>query len=57
MHEHVPEPTVWPSVLASGVTLAAAGLVNSPFVFAAGVVIAFVALAGWIRLLLRGDAQ
>ena len=57
MHEHLPQPTVWPSVLASGVTLAAAGLVNSPFVFAAGALITLVALAGWIRLLLGGDAK
>jgi len=57
MHEHLPEPTVWPSVLASGVTLAAMGLVSSPFVFAAGALLTLISIAAWVRLLVRSDTR
>lgn len=51
MNEHLPEPTVWPAALATGVTLAAAGLITSPLVFVAGAVLVVVSLVGWVRLL------
>ena len=51
MNGHVPEPTVWPAALATGATLAAAGLITSPLVFAAGALLVVAALVGWVRLL------
>ena len=54
---HLPEQTTWPVSLALGVTLAAAGLVGSPVVFAAGALLTFVSLAGWIAILARGGHE
>ncbi len=48
MKAHLPAPTVWPAVLASGVTFAAAGVVTSPVLIAFGVVLVVVSLAGWV---------
>lgn len=45
---HAPAPTVWPSALAAGVTLAAAGVVTSWVLIVAGALLAVVALGGWI---------
>lgn len=53
MKAHLPAPTVWPAVLASGVTFAAAGVVTSPLLIAFGAVLVVVSLAGWIRELTR----
>ncbi len=50
---HAPAPTVWPAVLATGVTLAAAGVVTSPLFILAGAVISAVALAGWVADMAR----
>jgi len=46
---HGPSPSIWPVTLATGVGLAAVGVLTSPIVLAAGVLIAAAALAGWIR--------
>ena len=52
-NEHLPEPTVWPAALATGATLAAAGLITSPLVFVAGAVLVVAALVGWVSLLTK----
>jgi len=52
----LPEPTVWPAVLASGVTFAAAGAVTSPVLIVFGAALMIVSLAGWIGELTR-DAE
>lgn len=53
MNSHVPEPTVWPLALATGVTLVAAGLITNVVVFVAGALLAAASLVGWIALLTR----
>jgi hypothetical protein len=46
---HGPAPSIWPVTLATGVGLAAVGVLTSPFVIAAGLLISAMALVGWIR--------
>ena len=46
---HGPAPSIWPVTLATGVGLAAVGVLTSPIVVAAGLLIAAYALVGWIR--------
>jgi hypothetical protein len=46
---HGPAPSIWPVTLATGVGIAAIGVLTSPVVAAAGVLIAVAALIGWIR--------
>ena len=46
---HQPAPSIWPVTLATGVGLAAVGVVTSPLLLAAGLLIAGFALVGWIR--------
>lgn len=46
---HGPAPSIWPVTLATGVGLAAMGVVTSPIVIAAGAFIIAAALVGWIR--------
>ncbi len=48
----MPAPTVWPMVLALGVTLVFAGLVTNAIVSVVGVVLALVAGVGWWRQVL-----
>src|SRR5262249_3064964 len=48
----VPAPTVWPMVVALGVTLGFAGLVTHVAVSAVGVVLALVGGVGWWRCVL-----
>jgi hypothetical protein len=52
---HLPAPTVWPAVLASGVTFAAAGLVTSPLLIAFGAVLSAASIVGWTAELLRHE--
>ncbi len=48
----LPAPTVWPMVLALGITLLFAGLVTNAIVSAVGLVLALVAAVGWWRQVL-----
>ena len=48
----LPAPTVWPMVLALGITLLFAGLVTNAIVSGVGVVLALVAAVGWWRQVL-----
>ena len=48
----LPAPTVWPMVLALGVTLAFAGLVTNAIVSIVGLVLALIAGVGWWRQVL-----
>ncbi len=58
MNAHLPAPSVWPAALATGATLAAAGLATSWFVSLAGVILVVAAVVGWISLLLEeGDRR
>lgn len=43
-----PSPSIWPVTLATGVGLAAMGIVTSWIVLLGGVIIATIAIAGWI---------
>lgn len=42
-------PSIWPVTLATGIGLAAVGVLTSPLVIVAGALIAVAALFGWIR--------
>lgn len=46
---HLPRPTTWPAVMAVGVTMFGAGLVVNIVFSLVGVVVFFIALAGWMR--------
>lgn len=46
---HGPAPSIWPVTLATGIGLAALGVLTSPIIIAAGALIAAIALFGWIR--------
>ncbi len=50
---HLPEPSVWPAVLAGGITLLTFGVVSNLTFSAAGLLLIAGALAGWIRELCR----
>jgi len=54
---HGPSPSIWPVTLATGVGLAAVGVLTSPIVLVAGVLIAVAALVGWIRQALQEAAS
>ena len=53
---HGPAPSIWPVTLATGVGLAAVGVLTSPLIIAAGALITAGALAGWIRQALEEAA-
>ncbi len=53
MNVRLPKPTVWPAILASGVTFAAAGAITSPVLIVFGILLVIVSLAGWIAELTR----
>jgi hypothetical protein len=54
---HGPAPSIWPVTLATGVGLAAVGVLTSPIVTVAGALIAAGALVGWIRQALEEAAR
>lgn len=45
----MPEPTIWPAVLALGTVLFLWGLVTSFIMTATGLILLAVSLAGWLR--------
>jgi len=51
----LPAPTVWPAILALGLTLGAAGLLSSNIVSLIGVLLSLVACVGWARQVLPHD--
>ena len=51
---HLPSATIWPVVLASGVTFAVAGLITSPLLIVFGAVVTAMSLGGWVSELTRG---
>jgi len=54
---HLPAPTVWPIVLAFGVTLLLAGLVTSASVSILGAILVVTACAGWFRDVLPHEKE
>ena len=54
---HQPAPSIWPVTLATGVGLAAAGVVTSPLLVVAGLLIAALAMIGWVRQAVDEAAQ
>ena len=50
---HLPQPTVWPAVMAAGITLILAGILLSLAFSVAGLIVFAMALAGWIGDLLH----
>ena len=48
VQEHLPAPSVWPSVLGAGVAIAAFGVATSYAVCALGGVLVALGLGGWI---------
>ncbi|HXT36914.1 MAG TPA: cytochrome c oxidase subunit 4 [Chloroflexota bacterium] len=48
-HIHLPPPSYWPIILAIGTAMALAGIVIYPAVWIVGIIVALVALAGWLR--------
>jgi hypothetical protein len=53
----VPAPTAWPIVLASGLTLVAAGMVTAASVSILGAVLAVAGAVGWFRDVLPKESQ
>jgi hypothetical protein len=53
---HRPAASIWPVTLATGVGLAAVGVLTSPLVIAAGALISAMAIVGWIRQALEEAA-
>jgi hypothetical protein len=53
----VPAPTAWPIVLASGLTLIAAGMVTAASVSILGAVLAVVSAVGWFRSVLPEESH
>jgi hypothetical protein len=54
---HLPSPTVWPMVLALGISLVLAGMVTNFFVGMLGFVLAFVSSVGWFLQVLPHEAH
>jgi len=54
---HLPLPTVWPMVLALGISLVLAGMVTNLFVGILGFVLAFVSSIGWFLQVLPHEAH
>jgi hypothetical protein len=54
---HLPEPTYLPVIVASGITLAVAGVLFSWFLTGAGVIITLAATVRWIRDTRRDVAE
>lgn len=48
----LPEPTIWPAVLAAGMTLLPAGIVLGPLVAGVGACLIAIAVGGWVRNLI-----
>ncbi len=48
-HEHTPVHSIWPLLLAAGITLLMVGIVTSLVVSIVGVVAMLVALGGWTQ--------
>ncbi|MDQ7028629.1 MAG: cytochrome c oxidase subunit I [Ardenticatenia bacterium] len=48
-HVHLPPPSVWPLVVAAGITIIAAGFIYTMFVAVLGVVIFLAGVVGWIQ--------
>ncbi|HEV8536895.1 MAG TPA: hypothetical protein VGR87_14405 [Candidatus Limnocylindria bacterium] len=46
---HGPAPSIWPVTLATGIGLAVVGLLTSPIVLIAGLILSVLALVGWIE--------
>src|ERR1019366_2606916 len=53
----VPAPTVWPIVLAFGITMLFAGLVTDESVSILGAIVSIVAVIGWFRPFLPHEAH
>ena len=53
---HGPAPSIWPVTLATGVGLAAVGVLTSPIVIGAGLLITALAIFGWVRQALEEAA-
>ncbi|MEJ2217890.1 MAG: hypothetical protein P8099_14870 [Gemmatimonadota bacterium] len=51
-----PRPTYWPGALALGVTVTLWGFVTTPVILGVGAAVGVVAIAGWIKELVRGAA-
>ena len=45
---HMPQPSIWPVALALGVSIACAGVITHWVVLVGGMLLAAVALGGWI---------
>jgi hypothetical protein len=45
---HLPRPTMWPAIMAAGITMAMAGIILSLAFSVGGVIVFFIALFGWI---------
>ena len=53
----LPQPTLWPLVLAGGVTLLLWGILTSWLVGGTGAILTFLALRGWAGILLNKTAK
>lgn len=51
---HLPRPTMWPAVMALGITMFMAGLITNLAFTLAGLIVFLIALAGWIAELRHG---
>lgn len=51
---HLPSPSIWPVVVAAGLTLLMFGFITHPGFVAMGILVMILGLARWIGELLRG---
>jgi hypothetical protein len=54
---HLPRPTVWPTVLALGISLVVAGMVTSPAVGLLGGLLTVISSVGWFRQVLPHEVH
>ncbi len=53
----LPRPTYWPAVLAFGVVFLLWGLIASPIVSITGLLVAVIALIGWVHEILHEEPE
>ncbi|MDD5370701.1 MAG: cytochrome c oxidase subunit 4 [Anaerolineaceae bacterium] len=47
--QHLPKPSIWPILVATGITLMVAGVLSHWLVSAAGIILLIVSVGGWTQ--------
>jgi hypothetical protein len=56
IEEEMPKPTIWPAALALGLVSACFGMITVGIFFYAGVILAVIAITGWMRDLIAASS-